>query len=97
MTGILLSCYVVELVKYWLALRLCFSVEIRRKWAAVAGGVLYLAWLLCSPWGDDTFTILYGVLLAVLLFTVTGTWREKLKEIVLLFLCSLVWTVCLME
>lgn len=85
MTGILLSCYVVELVKYWLALRLCFSVEIRRKWAAVAGGVLYLAWLLCSPWGDDTFTILYGVLLAVLLFTVTGTWREKLKEIVLLF------------
>ncbi|MCI8484223.1 MAG: GHKL domain-containing protein [Lachnospiraceae bacterium] len=85
MEGILLCCFLIEVVKYWLGLRMCFSVEIQRKWVAAAGGALYLLWVLFAPWKDDTYVIMNSILLTVLLLTVIEPWREKLKKILLLF------------
>lgn len=86
MEGILLCCFLIEVGKYWLGLKMCFSVEIQRKWAAVAGGALYLIWVLAAPWEvAKSYSVMFAAVVMVLFFTVAEQWKEKLKKILLLF------------
>lgn len=86
MAGIVICCFIMEIWKYQLGLRLFFQEKLKRKWLILVGAVLYIAWFLFGGMKEeDVYLIMNGMVMALLFFTVDTGWRKKVEELVMLF------------
>lgn len=87
MAGILVCCFVIEIWKYQLGLRLFFQERLRRKWLTIAGMALYLIWYFSGTRKEeDAYLNMYYIVIVILFFRMETDWKKKLEELLLLYL-----------
>ncbi len=87
MAGILICCFILELWKYQLGLRLFFQERLQRKWLTTAGMALYLIWYFSGVRKEeDAYLNMYYIVMVILFFRMETDWKKKLEELLLLYL-----------
>lgn len=86
MAGIVICCFMMEIWKYQLGLRLFFQERIQRRWLAFVGIVPYMTWLLFGKMKEeDVYLIMYYTVMGLLFFMIKGNWKKKIEELLLMY------------
>lgn len=83
---IILSIYMVEVIKYHLAFRIVYREKLQRKWLSVVGASLLMVYMLCAGGdADRDYVVAYMINVLMTAFAMSGNIKDKIVKPFLLW------------
>jgi len=85
--NILILIFIVELLKYWLSLRICFNSKIKKVWTAFIGLAIYIFLMNSGKIEEDeVHLVMFAIVIMVLFISVEAKGSYKVLHILMLVL-----------
>ena len=91
-TAIILGIYIMEVIKYCLALAIVYQEKIQKRWSYYAGTAAILIYMLCTGGAAyRDYVIEYAVIILATIFAVSGNFKDRIIKSFLL--CILIMSI----
>jgi len=82
---ILISIFMVELLKYWLGLQICFHTKVNKVWTAFIGFVIYMILINIGRMDDNEIRlVMFSIVIIVVFISVKVNVGERILQILML-------------